>query len=354
MIWSSIETLCFVEPYLPCELVSATAFSNVKALAKDLPNAMSAYYLECRLGANASQIDFLTCTTAPHGGREIFAEHVMTANLPNAFLDKALWQGFRNFFMHWADPTSPLYRHVPLIWLEFDSVDKGLIEAPFPGLILCLNPDISKGYKRVQSSTIYNRLKSKQVVEFALKCLLGYPVPNQIKQQVFVCFDCLPPGGQIIHVGTMLARQPTWLNIYGLISKEHLVEYLHQVGWNSSTTEIEKILTIFCAHTNIIRPDLSINDRIWSRIAIEFSSDGTPQGDSKLQFLLDQCVENGLCTPEKRDALLSWSGISRKTFSHQSWPVNLSRWFEIKIIYQPNYPIELKAYLGFRVNFSLF
>jgi ubiquinone/menaquinone biosynthesis C-methylase UbiE len=74
-------------------------------------------------------------------------------------------------------------------------------------------------------------------------------------------------------------------------------------------------------------------------------------------------VERSLCTPAKRNSLLAWPGFSQKADNPELWPKNLSGgdlflgakaisvfWRTInliKIVYQPENPLEAKAYLAF-------
>jgi hypothetical protein len=64
MLWSSREALELIEPHVPRQLVSTTSFSQTKKIATLFPKATSSCYWECRLAANAPQVDFLTCVAA--------------------------------------------------------------------------------------------------------------------------------------------------------------------------------------------------------------------------------------------------------------------------------------------------
>lgn len=351
MIWSLSETLKFVEPYLPHQLVSPKAFSHVQRMANLLPNTMSAYYLECRLGMKKTQVDFSTCAIAATGSREILAGHKGTTSLPDILLRSSLWSRACEFFRYWADPTSPLYKQSPLIWLEFDKVDEALLKIPLPSLGICLDPDYLKKPSRSQHSNHPSPRKYQPSIDTALELLLGHPVPPQTRQKLLACFDLLPGGGQISYVCVMLPRQPAAIKVNGFVPKERLLEYLTQIGWPGSVVEIEKILTRFCATMDKIRFDLTVGDTILSRVGLEFFFDASPQSNLQRQRLLNQFVESRLCTPDKQDALLTWSGFSSEKFSRQSFPTRLGRSWYAKIVYQPHHPLEAKGYLGFAPSF---
>jgi hypothetical protein len=351
MTWPLRQTLKFIEPYLPGQLVSPKAFSHVKTIADSLPGPMFSFYLECRLAANTTQVDFLTSVISENG-REIIAGHNEKADLPNTLLQGPLWNRIRNFFSYWADPTSALHEQIPMVWLEFDRIDQSSPKVPPPCIMFCVYPEYLERRGQVSPLDRINALKCRQVTEIACELLLGYPLPAKTRQNLFACFELLPAGGQIIHVSVMLPRQPVALKLYASIPKKRLLEYLAQIGWTGSAAEVESILTTFCASTDEVRVDLTVGPRITPNIGIVFSEvqiNTLPQNN-----LLDQCVENGLCAPEKREALLNWPGASRQLYSQEKWPARLSRWLDIKIVYQLNQPLEAKGYLGFMPHFSLF
>jgi hypothetical protein len=92
MLWSPREALELIELYVPRQLVSATSISQAGRIATLLPKATSSCYWECRLAANAPQVDFLTCVAASDGGREILADQQASAGLPRFFLETSLME----------------------------------------------------------------------------------------------------------------------------------------------------------------------------------------------------------------------------------------------------------------------
>jgi hypothetical protein len=354
MIWPLAETLRLIEPYVPAQLVAPELFARIKTVAAQLPDAMSAYFLECRLGPEASQVDFLTCITALNGARQVLAEQDIAAVLPSRLLTQPLWGRIYEFWKQWADPASPLYEQIPLTWLEFEQLDGQQPTMPLACPTFCLDREILQRKHPLNSANGYNPQQGYQVAEVALEYLLGQPLSPLIKKNLLACFEALPPGGRIIHLGSMQTRQPPVLKVYGLLPRQGLLAYLAAIGWPGSPAEIENILTTFGPTTAIARPDLALGASILPRMGLEFSHPASPQDDQTQQRLLNQCVAAGLCTPEKRDALLTWPGSSRETFSRFSWPVRLRRWLDLKIVYQPDQLLEAKAYLGFSPRFSLF
>jgi hypothetical protein len=74
-------------------------------------------------------------------------------------------------------------------------------------------------------------------------------------------------------------------------------------------------------------------------------------------------VKHELCTLEKANALLNWPGYLEEKCNQELWPSNFAKasafvspslkstivrlLHHIKIVYQPNQPLQAKAYLWF-------
>ena len=356
MLWPLHETLEFIKPHLPGQLITPQSFSKAKIIANLLGDSMSSYYLECRLGADASQVDFLTCATIK-GGRTILAGHHSMADLPAYMLENCLWRRLRNFFIRWAESGSCLNGQAPLIWLEFDDIARLSHELPLPGLSVCLDAEFLDVYPRVQHLNRIERQVYQRIAETVLELLGDDSVSFRAQQNLQACFDCLPTGGQLIHISVMSARQPAVLKLYGSVPRHTLEPYLSHLGWGGSMAELTNMLNTFdyFIGENLFI-DLTIDNAVSPRLGIAFPYDqigNLPQPDRQREMLLNKCVELGLCTPEKSHALLSWPGKARETFTDQTWPTRLSRWIDVKIVYQPSFPLEAKGYLGFMPSFSL-
>jgi hypothetical protein len=360
MLWPLDETLKLIKPHVPYQLVSFKVFSWVKGITTRLPKAASSYYWECRLAAGATQVDFLACVAASDGGREVLAGQGTGAGLPDVLLENPLWDPAHDFFRQWAEPTSVLHEAIPLIWLEFDQVDGPVPEVPLPSFSFCLDPLYADRRSWSQHINSLNMQERRKVAERGVHLFFGSPLSPQSQQALFACFDSLPPSGQIIHLSAMVARQPAVVKMYGSIPKDQLLTYLTRIGWPGSIPELTDILTTFCTPETVDNNmfiDLTVGETVMPKLGLAFSQlqiENLPHRDPTRQILLDQCVQTGLCTPEKRDALLTWPGSFRATFRHEQWPTRFRKWLDVKIIYQPNQPLEAKGYLGFMPYFSLF
>ena len=69
---------------------------------------------------------------------------------------------------------------------------------------------------------------------------------------------------------------------------------------------------------------------------------------------LPQLLGRSLLTSRQVTALQRWAGHFRLVLGHDHWPTRGRRWLDLKFVVHAQRPMELKAYLGFRVYQSIF
>lgn len=360
MLWPCGETLAFIEPHVPREIVAPPTFARLYTLAALLPDALSSYYVECRLAAKATQVDFLPCVAADPGGRERWARPRPPAGRFERLRGHALWQRVDEFVTDWADPASPLYTQVPLVWLEFDHLEEPPATIPLPSFWWSVGPEYDQEPEQPGTGEAMDLETYRQVTDRAFALLLGRALPPATQRDLWACFGRLPAGGRIIHVSVMFTRRPVCVKVYGVVPSPHFVTYLEHIGWPGSRPEVAALLATFCTAATTDSNtffDVTIEESLTPKLGIAFSQlqlDTLPDRDPTRRRLWDLWVEAGLCTPEKREALVRWPGSFRATFSGQAWPTRVHKWVDAKLVYQPGAALEAKAYLGFMPSFSLF
>lgn len=332
--------------HVPAALVTAGAWERVLGAARRLPPAVSCTYLECRLGPDATEVDLGASVTAE--GRPIL-QAVTPADLRLSGEEAAIWGRVQELARAWASPASPLHERVPVLWLELDSGElaRGRL---MPSVLMCVDPSLSK--PSVRPDAIGHRLDDcAPSLQVALSALSSEPLAPEARADLHRCFEALPEGGRVVHVGFMGARRPTVMKLFAAMEREQVLSYLDAVRWPGSLAEAASLIATFGGGPDTFRVDLTIGERLLPRLGLEFASRGGADPDRLA--LIDRCVAQGLCTPEKRDALLSWPGSTREELPGYDWPVRLSRWIDMKIVHRPPEPLEAKAYLGFMMHFSL-
>lgn len=365
---SLADSLRVISPYVEPQLISPEALSHISEIAGLLPAIpiVSEAGFECRLGVAAPRADFLLSFKTSNSGREILAGRGSIATLPEVVFTNPVWNTIRNFCAHWAEPASPLYKNVTDVWLEFD-VDGSPPAVPEPSFFF--GP---KDLQSVNSDALLPEVPDRNyqwVTEVALKALLDSSLPSQFKRNLLVCFNLLPKGAQVFQIGVMLSRQVE-SSVVRLcvrdIPKEQILEYLINIGWAGSGSELNSTITTLSRFVDTIRLNFAVGNTILSKIGFECYFERKPVHEPRLKLFLDYLVARQLCTPDKRDALLAWPGYSHEKSNQELWPSDLARTssfldsrkfstfirllHHIKIVYQPNSPLEAKAYLWFGHN----
>ncbi|XXX82513.1 hypothetical protein WMF30_27545 [Sorangium sp. So ce134] len=335
-----------VRSYVPEPLVTPGAWESALAAARRLPPAVSCAYLECRLGPDAAEVDLGASVMAAEGPILLAAT---PTGLPSSGEEAAIWGRVQDLARAWADPASPLHARVPVIWLELDSgeMTRGRL---MPSVLLCVDPSLPKGSASPDAMG-HGLDECAPSLQAALSALSSEPLAPEARAALHRCFEALPAGGRIVHVGFMAARRPTALKLFAAMDREQVLGYLSAIRWPGSLAEATSLIDTFGAGPDAFRVDLTIGESLLPRLGLEFAS--RRGADPERRAVIDRCVKHGLCTPEKRDALISWTGSRREAIPGYTLPVRLSRWIDMKIVHRPPAPLEAKAYLGFMFHLSL-
>ena len=327
------EYLKIVAPHLSPDLISPGAMDRIQLLSSILP-PFSLAGLECRLGAGQSRVDFQVSILP------------VTLNLPQELRPDPVWQFLQDFCLEWVSPTSWLLQGIKGLVLEFD-LDEESASIPVPCIFWTFNP----GMGSVQNLlSIIRMLPTEQI-------------SSSLESSLRLCAAAGPESARFSHLGVMLSR-PTpvvRVNIRGIPEGE-LEDYLRQIGCGDETATLSNLLEGISDFVDYIILALDVGEKVYPRIGLECFLNKQPSEEGHWQLFLDYLVEKGLCTPGKKDALLSWEGYSLPSSEPQLWPKNIS-WGDrflgaravslftryinhLKIVYQPSL-LEAKAYLGF-------
>lgn len=327
MILTLKDYMWAIESHLPSALISPEAFSHIQSIARKLP-LIPTIGFETRLGEKTPTVDFAACVTVSSVGHAVLAGRG-PIDLPPELLATPIWQRIRAFCAYWADRTMPLNKHVGAIWLEFDT---GGQAADIPNVLFCI------------AETDQRQL----IAETGLQLLLGRSLSLEAERNLAACFNALPSAAHIFQVGVMLSRRLDGTRIcVGGMCMEQVPGYLAAIGWPSSTEELEGILFMLSRFVDSVYLDVDVGSVVSPKIGIECYIDHSrqPKIHPRWHTFLDYLVEHGMCTQDKRDALLVWPGY---TYQQLIWHSVLMRGLNhIKIVFQPGGQFEAKAYFGF-------
>lgn len=327
-----------VAPYLDSSLVTHSALSSIYNLTQDLPNFPIAG-IECRLGEKQKRVDFQGNITRYS---KTFAKYFQSA--PHL-------ESVHNFCQEWSHQDSSMNKTIDDIWLEFD-IDKQKQLQVEPCIIAALNQDSLLTFDRVKDYLMDLSGRSNRALS------------TKTIQNLALCHSSLVEDAKITYLGIMLSRTtPTVrVNIKGLTTRL-LENYLNVIGWPGQIDVLTNLVDDVSRFTDYHVITFDIGDTILPRIGVECFLNRQPPKESRWSQLLDLMVDKGICTTQKKDALLSWPGLTKKLDQPESWPEELSlndKLFEsranslfwrtlslIKIVYQDNILLSAKGYLAF-------
>lgn len=301
--------------------------------------------LEIRLEAGADQVDVQQAVLRGQGHHHVLARYADRAREKADGGAAPAWGRIGELTRQWS--ASLGYEWLDELWLEYD-VTRPLVAQTLPSAFLSVPLKPPERERRLR-------------IERAAAALWGRPLPDALKAHLKTCFESAPDGAWVSHVGMMLARPVDALrvNVKG-VAPGAADEFLQRLGREGSSvgSRIEWLMQ-YAEHVTIA---LDIGERIGPRIGLEAFFRGQPDEDGGWTGVLSDLVERGVCTSEKRDALLTWSGVVTPPRAAAPWPGDLiarallepkrlstivRRLNHLKVSWQRDQPLEAKAYLGF-------
>ena len=189
--------------------------------------------------------------------------------------------------------------------------------------------------------------------------------PPRMLETLSCCFRALSPEEQVFQVGLMLSRGPGAIRLcIRLRSTERIVEYLSGVGWPGDEAVLRGALDPLSRSVDRVLLDIDVGETVGAKVGLECYFDGNrqPSREPRWGAFLDSLVLQGLCTADKREALLGYPGYFDQNAEGIPWPAALRRASQllggrasstfvrslhhVKIVHQPGRPPEAKAYLA--------
>ena len=340
--------IAFIRSRAPSALVTPEALARLEILANRLPDAMSSYYLECRLAANFEQVDLMGCVSAADGGRELLRSHLLR---DERFHVHPVWSAVARFCAAWSEPGTVLFDLVPHVWLAFD-VDESYSWERGPCILLCLDPKYPDGTARLQQ---FDQIKTLQTRLFTDPAFVSWlkECGRLLTSRLVSFHDLLPSSAQLLHLSLMLSRSPQLWKLNILLPKVELLPYLSRISYGRFDLGVCGVLSQFAGEREWIKFQIVVNENVAPALEIELHFDESNSFQQQYRGVLDRLCQANLCSQEKKEALRSWPGRVRVAGPGKQWPTRWTTWTDIKIAYQPEYLTSVKAYLGFMPSSSV-
>ena len=351
-----------IEPYIPQTLISGQNYTEIKNLARHFDGGVTSFFgFESRLNVSDARSDYLFAISSKRGEREIIARLIKSGQLPDSFTRQPEWQRVRDFILEWTDSNSVLYNTVLGVWFEFD-MDESIEKSPVPSIFLH-----TITFKR---ESLGDPNKIHWLTHQALPLLSGQQLPEKIEQRLVQCIQNLPREANITQFGVMLSRSVQGMRIVvNRIQPKEILPYLQTLGWSEGTNELSSLLIEL--EQQVTRFSLNIDvleNGIGPKIGIECSyyPSHHDQYEPEPRWLsfFDYLMKKNLCLQEKRDGLVDYLPEGKAEYqdyvhtpliiatkiAHDTEATMLIRQMgHIKIVYQPNRPLEAKGYFGARL-----
>jgi hypothetical protein len=345
LIAEALETM---RAGLPASLVPPECVPRLWRIASSLvPIPKLRIGLECRLGTGAETVDIQQGIYATNGEPVLLAEQVGRLLALAEGPLQLIWSRVSTFIAAWRDQSEPSFAEIDEFWMEFDDPASAAYAAPSVFIGLRRNPS--------QEAT-------RSAVETALELLLGEPLNPSVREHLASIFEACNDHAFVRHVGLMLSRKDTVVRVnVSDLRCDQVDTYLNRVGWTDRRDQLSAIFLGMYSLVDLITFCFDIGERLSSNIGLECFLEGRSP-DRRWKGVLDELVVRGLCTTEKREALITWPRQVDPATSPVPWPAALigaslcrpvdqfsvivQHLNHIKISLQANGAVEAKAYFG--------
>ena len=349
-MFSLAGTIDAMRPHLPGALVSPDAFERARAAVDHLDAEITnGIYFECRLRRGASRVDLVI---AVHADGAALLAAANGSGPSGCRLAQPAGRRLSAFCRRWTAPASPLRTLVDHLWLEYD-VEPGtaLDEATRsgPGVFCSL-----RGLHRMAHSAPALCGRALDAIE----ALTGHGASRTVQECLHACFARLPAETGVPHVGLMFGREaPTVRICIARLPAAGAAGFLAATAGvgRGDVAEITRLTSLPDGpggplYVPMLHLDIDEQRGFIPRVGMERqfaqACQLTGRTGAGERHLLDTLTARGLCSREKRDALLKWPGRAVAVMPHEVWwSVIERRVNHVKFVYEPDSGVETKGYL---------
>ena len=320
---------------------------SVANLARQLPAGLaSCVGFECRLGERPAAIDLPIEINSSPAGRSALTRLAMRTDLDSHVQQRPISKQLRDFCAEWNDRTSPLH-DAGLVWLEFDVPAGEQYPRPVPGLLFV---EFSPTEEPWSATTgLPTRIMLGRLVERMVRVVKGSSVPP-ILSMLVESDGAGFAGMRPCVLGLPIARPGDSVRVCLRVPPDHIRDGLEASGWrltSSARRHFDSLLATVGPVCGRIVVDVDIGRDLSPAIGLEvgFPRRVGPLVHAGWPDLLTCIVALGLCTADKRDALLAFPGEPSLTAAADTARVR-RQINHIKLTVVDGQAIEAKAYLA--------
>lgn len=332
-----------VLPDLQPTLLSERAREAVTDIADALPCLTRQFGFECRLAADDDVVDFGLAVSAADGGREALVGRTGDPVLFHAVEREEGWRRLRAFAEAWCDPAAPLHAWSPFVGLEFDAAAAAQW-VPVPSVFVALDAPLGgDGFSRPQLEA------ARQAA-----ALLRDGLSPALADALTACFDALPPGGQVLHVGAMLGRAQEGLRVSLALPATESRDTLSRLGGAAVLPSLHAAQAALPGRFFTMQIDVDLLPAFSPRVGVGLRPAQSERAD--WAALLAELVALDWASEAKATALLDWIGVGRavRAGAAGGWETCRRDLSHVKLVCAPGRDVAAKVYFGVTLSPALF
>lgn len=333
------DVIALLGGYVDNRLISTEHLSLIAGVLDDFPAGLSgAFGYEIRLNDLLPASDFAFAIR--HDNRH------KTTQINRRLLSNHYWQNIDRLFREWRNDDSLIRNLVDQVWLEFD------IDGPPADIVV---PGVFINFMGNTTTSGYTRDDIMRGTKQLLRTLGGDVVPDYVLENARQLLTVLPDRCPVKYLGYMPARHPGVMRYSVLFEQsDDIAAIVREVFPDFDKAHMLNFCNQLFEYSDLLILNFDIGKKIYPKTGIEcrFSTDElTYNKQYRRKPFIEYLTAENYCLRDKGEALLSWPGASREVFSkalYKSVTYRLIHYF--KAVYEPDKPVEFKAYFGYLNN----
>jgi hypothetical protein len=347
--------------YIPDALIGCAEAQKVRAIAHHLPASLSSDLLfECRLGADAPQVDFSLGLDPDAWAAQHEAAGGSAVSLSDRF---AALRPVQSLCDAWTTEGTPLHDAISAVSLEYDAPetqerrgplpDPARRKAPFPVPAVFMkirSPGENEQGPGARQRTLHDRLGTAVGALFP-----GTDTPRPFDARLRHCVDALPERARLTWVARMLSRDDNRIRMcVSRMDARAIKTFLDAIRWPGDSEQVSDQARELESRGAKIMLAFDLGEDVGKRLGLELRvpsslpSRGLEAEASPYASLLTYFHKQGLCTEEKRRAGSAWCGAIRTPGVHADTAALFFHNELMKLVYRPYGGKEVKLYPGIR------
>lgn len=305
-----------------------------------MPERIESFGFECRLREGSDAVDLGFSVIPANGGRDALAGLLSDRRVERAVQASEAWRRLRELALCWRDGSSSLYTWVPFLFLELDA-DRAVAAFPVPSLFVALDSRL-EGAPGVRGAM--RDAPELAAAREAGAILIGGAPGDPGDAALVECFDLLPRGARVLHLGVMMGRPDAGLRLSVQLPERDALPYLFAIGEGGTARGAEEVLARLPERSGSVQIDFDLGTAPRGRIGLSLAPLVSDKASWTRLFLAVERIAE--VSAPKIEGLLRWPGVGRIPMSKRTTALVRREISHVKIVCTASSTNEAKAYFG--------